>query len=82
MRLARQATFEAPALVTGLDDVAVVGETIEQRGCHLGVLENRGPFAEAKICRNDYRSSLVQPADQVEKHLPARLGEGQVPKLV
>ena len=28
--------FEAPAVVAGLDDVAVVGQAIEQRGCHLG----------------------------------------------
>jgi hypothetical protein len=33
--------FEAPAVVSGLDDVAVVGQAIEQRGCHLGVSEHR-----------------------------------------
>ena len=33
--------FEAPAVVSGLDDVAVVGQTIEQRSGHLGVTEHR-----------------------------------------
>ena len=31
------AVLEAPALVAGLDDVAVVGEPVEQRGGHLCV---------------------------------------------
>src|SRR5271170_1028541 len=31
------AVLEAPALVAGLNDVAVVGETVEQGGSHLGV---------------------------------------------
>ena len=36
------AAFELPAIVAGLDDVAVVSEAIEQRGGHLGVTERRG----------------------------------------
>jgi len=32
--------FEAPALVTGLDDVAVMGEPVEERRGHLGVAED------------------------------------------
>jgi len=31
------AAFEAPAVVIGLDDVAVAGQAVEQRGGHLGV---------------------------------------------
>ena len=34
-----EAVLEAPALVAGLDDVAVVGEAVEQGGGHLGVAE-------------------------------------------
>lgn len=37
------AVFEAPGLVSGLDDFAVVGEAVEQRGGHLGVAEDGGP---------------------------------------
>jgi hypothetical protein len=32
--------FEAPAVVSGLDDIAVVGQPIEQRGRHLGITEH------------------------------------------
>ena len=40
------AVLEAPALVAGLDDLAVVGETIEQGGGHLGIAEDGRPLAE------------------------------------
>jgi hypothetical protein len=32
--------FESPAIVTGLDDVTVMGQPVEQRGGHLGVAES------------------------------------------
>jgi hypothetical protein len=41
---------EAPAVVAGLDDIAMVRQAIEQRGRHLGVGEDARPFAEGKIC--------------------------------
>ena len=31
--------FEAPALVAGFENVAVMGQAIEERGRHLGVTE-------------------------------------------
>jgi hypothetical protein len=34
------AVFEAPALVAGFDDFAMMGEAVEERGCHLGVAEH------------------------------------------
>ena len=77
-----EAVFEAPALVAGLDDVAVVGEPIEERGCHLGVTEDRGPFAEGKVGGDDHRSLLVEPADEMEQELAAGLGERQIAEFV
>ncbi len=37
MRAASGAVLEAPALVAGLDDLAVMCEPVEQRRGHLGV---------------------------------------------
>ena len=65
------AALEAPAVVSGFDDVAVVSEAIEQRGRHLGVGEDAWPFAEGEIGGDDDRGALVEPADQVEEELPA-----------
>ena len=34
------AVFEAPALVAGFDDFAVMGQAVEERGRHLGVAKH------------------------------------------
>jgi len=47
------AAFEAPAIVAGLDDVAVVGQAVEQRGRHFGVAEHAGPLAKRGIGGDD-----------------------------
>ena len=41
--------LEAPAFVSGFNDVTVVSEAIEQCGRHLGVSEDARPFAEARL---------------------------------
>ena len=81
-RVGSGAVLEAPALVAGLDDVAVVGEAIEQRRGHLGVAEDGRPFAEGEVGGDDDRGLLVEPADQVEQELAAGLGEGQIAEFV
>ena len=82
MRKVIISAFEAPAVVTGLDDVAVMGQAIEQRGGHLGVAEDGRPFAEGGVGGDDDRGPLVEPADEVEQELAAGLGERQVAEFV
>ena len=74
--------LEAPGVVSGLDDLAVVRQTIEERGGHLGVAEDGRPFAEGQVGGDDDRGALVEPADEVEQQLASGLGEGQVAELV
>ena len=69
---------ESPTVVSGLDDVAVVGQPVEQRGGHLGIAEHAGPFAEGEIGGDDDGGALVEPADEVEQELATGLGEGQI----
>jgi len=76
------AAFKSPAVVAGLDDVAVVSETIEQRRGHFGVSEDARPFAEGEIGGDDDRGSFVQPADEMEEELAAGLGEGQIAEFI
>jgi hypothetical protein len=63
--------LEAPAVVSGFDDVAVMGQAIEQRGCHLGVGEDARPFPEGQVGGHQHRGALVEPADEVEQELAA-----------
>ena len=58
--------LEAPAVISGFNDVAMVGQAIEQRGGHLGVAEHAWPFAESEVGGDDDRGALVEPADEVE----------------
>ena len=73
---------EPPALVAGLDDIAVVGEAVEERCGHLRIAEDAGPFAKGEIGGDDDRGSLVESADQMEQQLAAGLGEGQIAEFV
>jgi hypothetical protein len=86
LRASRAATstavLEAPALVAGLDDVAVVREPVQQRRRHLGIDEHARPFAEGQVGRDDDGRALVEPADQMEQQLAARLCERQIAELV
>ncbi len=40
---------EPEAVVAGLEDVAMIGEPVEQRGGHLGIAEHLGPLAKAEV---------------------------------
>ena len=76
------AVLEAPAIVAGLDDVAVVCESIEHGGCHLGVAEYLRPIGEGQIGRDQQRCILIKFADQVEQQLSAGLTERQIAEFV
>ena len=64
------AVFEAPGVVAGLDDIAVVGQPIEHGGRHLGVAKDLGPIGEGEIGGDQQRGVFVKLADQVEQQLP------------
>ena len=73
MRFESGPVLEAPTVVPGLDDVAVVGQTIEQRAGHFGVDKDARPFAEGEICRHDDGRALIELADQIEQQLTTGL---------
>ena len=74
--------FETPALVAGFDDFAMVGQAVEERGCHLGVAKHTGPIAKGQVGGNDDRGALIEPADQMKEQLAAGLSEGLVAEFV
>src|ERR1700734_1173087 len=78
----RRAVLEAEAVVSGFENMAAVGETIEERGRPLGVAEHGCPLAEAEISRDDDAGALVELAQQIEEQRPAGGAERQGAKLV
>ena len=73
---------EAVGVIAGFDDVAVVGDAVEQGGGHLGIAEDLDPLGEGQIGSDDQAGALVELADEVEQELAAGLGEGEVAELV
>lgn len=49
----------------------MMGEPIQQRGGHLGIAKDAGPFAEAEVCGDDDAGSLVKFAQQMEEQRTA-----------
>src|SRR6516164_9675231 len=82
MRQRSGAVLEAPALVAGLDDVAMVSEAVEEGCGHLRVTEHARPIAEGEVGGDDDRGALVGPADQMEQQLTAGLGEGEIAEFI
>src|SRR5664279_5362016 len=71
------AVLEAPAFVSGLDDVAMMGEAVEQGRRHFRIAEDARPFAESEIGGDEYRGALIEAANEMEEQLASGLGEGQ-----
>ena len=76
------AVFEPPALVAGLDDLAMMGEPVEERRRHLGVAKNTWPFAESEVRRDNDRGALIKAADKVKQELAANLSKGKIAELI
>src|SRR3546814_13956405 len=65
------AVFEAPAVIAGLDDIAMMSDAIEERGGHLGIAEHGWPLPEREVGGDDNAGLLVELADQMEQQLAA-----------
>ena len=59
-----------------------MGEAIEQGAGHFRIAKNTWPFAKGEIGRDDDRGSFIEPADQMEEQLSARLSKGQIAEFV
>ena len=62
---------EAVTVITGFDDVAVVGLAIEERRGNLGVAEDAWPLAEGEIGRDHDGSALRRSAEALWPRMPA-----------
>jgi hypothetical protein len=74
--------FEAPTVIASLDDVAMMGDAIQERGGHFEIIKHGGPFAKGEIGGDDDAGLLTQLADQMEQQLAARSSDRQIAQLV
>src|SRR5271168_932942 len=65
------AVFEPEAVAIHLEDVNVVGETIEQRASEAFRGEHTGPLVERQVAGDDNGAALVALAEDFEQQLGA-----------
>jgi hypothetical protein len=76
------ALFEAERIVAGFQDIAVVGDSIQQGRGHFGVAKNRHPFGKGQIRGDDQRGLLVKLTDQVKQQRATGGRERQIAQFV
>ena len=76
------AVLEAPALVAGLDDLAVMGQPVDQRSGHLGVAEHGRRFSERGVRGRVDGRAFIERANPMEQQLPAVVGKRQIPEVL
>jgi len=52
--------FEPPTVVAGLDDLAMMGDSVQERRGHLGVAKDLAPLAKGQVGRHQDRSPFVE----------------------
>lgn len=60
------AVSQAPGVVAGLKDVAVVDDAVEQHGGHLGVAEDLPRVGEGQVGSDDQTGALVELVDEMK----------------
>ena len=66
-----RAGSEAEAVIACFEDVAMMGQSVQQGCGHLGITEDAGPFTEAQVGGDDDAGALVKLAEQMEQRGPA-----------
>ena len=74
--------LESVGIVACFDDVAVMGDAVEQCGGHLEIAKDLPPFAEGEIGGDDQAGLLVEAADEVEEQSAAGFGKRQVTEFI
>ena len=74
--------FEPIARLGDLEDVAAVGQPVEQGGGHPLPLEHLPPLAEGHVAREQHTAPLVPLAEHLEQELGPLPREREVAQLV
>ena len=69
---------KAVAVIAGFDDMAVMGQAVQQCEGHLGVTEHGRPFRESEIGGDKNADLFVDVTDQVKEQGAAGLTKRQI----
>ena len=73
---------EAVALAVHLEDMAVMGQTIQQSCGHAFTLEDLVPFAEWQVARDQQTGPFVAIGKDLEQQFGSRTAKREVAQLV
>ena len=73
---------EPVTVVSGFNDMAMMGEPVQKCRCQFRITEHTRPFREAQVGGNNYAGLLIQLADQVEQQCSSGLAERQIAQLI
>ena len=59
--------LEAVAVVACFQNMAVMGQAVQQGRGHLGITKHAGPFAEAQVGGDYYAGAFVKRREQMEQ---------------
>ena len=59
--------LEAVAIVACFQNMAVVGQAVQQGRSHLGVAKHAGPFAKAQVGGDHHAGAFVKRRQQMEQ---------------
>ena len=76
------AVSESPGLIAGLDDMTMMGQTVEQGGGHLGIAKDVTSLGEGQIGRDAHAGALVELREQMEEQGAACLTERQIAQFI
>src|SRR4030066_1821082 len=79
--LPAQALLEAVGVALELEDVAAMGEAVQEGSGQAGVAEDLRPAGEVQVGGDQHRPPLVALGEDAKEQLSARLGEGDEPDL-
>ena len=57
-------------------------QAVEQRGRHLGIAKDTGPFREGEIGRDNQTGLLIKPTHQMKQQGPTVLAEREIAQLI
>ena len=73
---------EAEAFPVHLEDVAAMGEAVQQRRGHAFALEHLAPIGEGQVAGDQQAGPLVTIGEHLEEQLRAGAAEGQVSEFI
>ena len=73
---------EAEAFAVHLENLAAMGQAVEQRRGHAIALEDLAPFAERQVARHEQAAAFVAVGEHLEEQFGAGPAKPEVSKLI